>query len=392
MKHRPLNHIASVLLGIVFIVSGLMKLQDPVGTMLIVTEYCKFFHLPFLIPAAKVLGQLLSLFEATLGVALITGVFRKIAAICTYVLLGGFSVITLILWIRNPEMDCGCFGEAIHLTHAQSFWKNIILLAVALMAFTPLGGMSKPRVGRWVSAGLAFVALVFGLWYCNRHLPVVDFTAFNWGAELFASLEDDVAADNHYKPVYIYQKSGQEGSFGLDNLPDSTWTFVRADTLFRVGAALHEGYPILSFRDTDGTYQDHLAAEGKVVVFSVYDLPKAPWERIREQIRAVEAEDVTPLLLVSTDASLSEASLVPAGLVPYFADYKTLITLNRSNGGGSYFQKGELIDKWASADFPKDLSASFQADPVDLSTRKIARRRIQAQGFVLYLAAILILI
>ena len=392
MKIRPVNRLAAILLGIVFLVSGLMKLQDPVGTMLIVTEYCKFFHCSFLLPAAKVLGQLLALFEATLGVALVTGVLRKIAAWCTCVLLGGFTVITLILWIRNPEMDCGCFGEALHLTHAQSFWKNVILLVLAVLAFLPIRNMGKPRGDRWVAAGVGFASLLFVLFYCNRHLPAVDFTAFNWGAELFASLDDDVTAENHYKPVYVFEKAGQQGSFGLDNLPDSSWTFVRADTLFRLGPAMHTGYPILSFRSADGEYRDALAAQGQAVVFSVYDLEKARWDVLQQQVQAVEAAGATPLVLLASDPSLPEADRVPAGIIPYFADYKTLVTLNRSNAGGSYFCNGELIDKWAAVDCPTDFDAVFGTEPVDLSTRKVARRRIRAQGFLLYLTAVLILL
>lgn len=347
MKNRSVNRFAAILLGIVFLVSGQMKLQDPVGTMLVVTEYCKFFQLDFLLPAAKVLGQLLALFEATLGVALFTGVLRKVAALCTYALLGVFTVVTLILWLKNPAMDCGCFGQAMHLSHAQSFWKNIILLALALLAFAPIRQMGKPRADRWVAAGVAFASLLIALWYCNRHLPVVDFTEYNWGAKLFAAMDQDD----------IYDKQ-----------------------------------PILSFRDAEGNYLDERAAQGKAVVFSVYNLPEAPWERLQEQMEAVFAAGEQPLLLVATDPSLPEASLIPAGLDPYFADYKTLITLNRSNGGGSYFYNGELIDKWASAYAPEDFDAVFATDPVDLSSRKIIRRRIRAQGFLLYMFAVLILL
>ena len=346
---KNFRRFCAILLGIVFVVSGLMKLQDPVGTMLVVTEYFKFFRCPFLIPVAKLFGQLLSLFEATLGVALITGVLRKLAAWCTYLLLGIFSVLTLILWIKNPAMDCGCFGEALHLTHAQSFWKNIVLLALSLLAFAPISRLGKPIADRWVAAGVGFVSLLVAMWFCNRHLPVVDFTAFNWGAELFAALDDNDEVD-------------------------------------------FDRHPILGFRDAQGNYQDSRAAEGKAIVFSVYDLPNAPWEQLQQQYHMAEAAGGTPLLLLASDPSLPEAALVPAHLTPYFADYKTLITLNRSNGGGSYLNRGVIVHKWASADFPSNLAGDLATDPVDLSTRKIIRRRIRAQGFLLYLTAVLILL
>ena len=76
----------------------------------------------------------------------------------------------------------------------------------------------------------------------------------------------------------------------------------------------------------------------------------------------------------------------------YFADYKTLITMNRDNGGATYFDRGELVAKWGVRDFPKDLVEDLAADPVDLSTHVSVKKRIQAQGFCLILGAVLILL
>ena len=391
-EHNRLRRFAAILIGIVFLVSGLLKIADPVGTMLIVTEYLKFFHMAFLIPIAKGIGIVLALLETLTGIALITGVLRKTAAWITWGLLAFFTLVTLLLWIINPVMDCGCFGEAIHLSHAQSFWKNVILLALACLAFLPMKDFGEPRPLKRVAAALGALSVLVAVIYSNTHLPLMDFTAFDWGAELFASLDDDVEADNHYKAAFIYEKDGRQGSFFLNNLPDSTWTFVKVDTVFQDGPVPGKDHPILGFRDAEGEYQDHLAAQGKVVVLSVYDPAHAPWERIRKHYQAIEEAGVRPLLLVASSTEEVDSFGIPIDLMVYYADYKTLITLNRSNGGGSYFCEGELIDKWASRGFPKDLTGEFAADPVDLSTNRIARRRIQAQGFGLYLAAVLILL
>lgn len=390
--HHRLRRFAAILIGIVFLVSGLLKIADPVGTMLIVTEYFKFFRLAFLVPLAKGTGVVLAITETLTGIALITGVLRKAAAVVTWVLLGCFTLITLLLWIFNPVMDCGCFGEAIHLSHAQSFWKNVILMALACLAFLPMKDFGTPKPLKRVAAALGALSVLAAVVYSNTHLPLMDFTAFDWGAELFASLEDEVEADNHFKASFIYEKDGRQGSFFLENLPDSTWTFVKVDTVFQEGPAAGKDHPILGFRDAEGEYQDQLAARGKVVVLSVYDPAKAPWERIRKHYQAIEEAGAQPLLLVASSTEEVDAFGIPIDLTVYYADYKTLITLNRSNGGGSYFCEGELIDKWASRGFPKELSQELAADPVDLSTNRIIRRRIQAQGFCLYLAAVLMLL
>lgn len=392
MKRIPLRRFAAGLVGIVLLASGLLKIMDPVGTMLIVTEYLKFFHIGFLIPAAKGLGIALSLLEAFTGIALITGVFRKVTAWVATGLLAFFTVVTLVLWIKNPAMDCGCFGEAVHLTHAQSFWKNVVLLLLALWAFLPYGDFGKTPVRKFVSAGIAAVSVIYAAIYCNTHLPLIDHTDFRVGAELMASLEDDIVADNHYREERTYVKDGQEGRFLPGYYPGEDWTLVKTDTVFVESPMAQEKYPILSFRDMADTYEDRMAAEGKVIVFSVYDPLKAPWERIATQYGSVLEAGGTPLVLAAGAPSQLSSWPVPAGLPVYFADYKSLISLNRDNGGATYLSEGEIICKWPSRKVPDNLRPTFDDDPVNLSTWLLGRGRIKAQGFCLYLAALLILV
>lgn len=340
---------AAVIVGLVFLVSGILKVSDPVGTGLIVAEYFKFLRLAFLVPLARAVGVAFSVAECAVGIGLVTGVMRRLMAWATFVLLGFFTLLTLILWIFNPPMDCGCFGEAFHLTHAQSFWKNVVLLAVSAIAFTPFRDFGEPAPRKWVGATLCTAAVLLASVYSNRHLPIVDFTAFNWGAQLFASLDD----------------SADESDFR------------RA--------------PMLSFRDAEGEYLDDYAADGKVVIFSVTNPGRARWEDLSVQCHQVEQAGALPLVLVSSYPEEMDRYAVPADLPLYYSDYKTLITLNRSNGGGAYFYAGELVHKWAFRDFPQTLPADLSEDPVALSSRHITRRRLTAQSFCVFVAAVLLL-
>ena len=338
---------AAGLLGIVFLISGILKLWDPVGTMLIVTEYFKFLGMPGLIPISKGLGITLSITECAVGIGLITGVLRKASALVAYVLLGGFTLLTLALWIFDAPMDCGCFGEAIHLTHAQSFLKNIGLLIIAVVAFTPFKEFGRAKVHKGVSAAMAMVVIFVAAYYNITHLPMVDFTAFNWGSQLFASLDEEASEKE----------------------------FRRA--------------PILSFRDADGEYYDELAATGKVLIFSVYDPSTVDWDLLEQQYRMGTLSEALTLLLVS---GREDDIHLPQDIQPYYSDYKTLITLNRSNGGGSYFYYGELMHKWSVRQFPEDLIGDVASDPDALSTLHVTRRRVMAQGFCVVLLAILVLL
>ena len=384
--HHRLRRFCAVVIGLVFLASGLLKLLDPVGTGLIVSEYFKFFHLGFLQGTAKALGMVLSLVEATTGAALISGVFRKTTAVVTSILVVFFTIVTLILWIAKPEMDCGCFGEAIHLTHGQTLLKNVVLLALSAVAFIPFQNFGVPRKGKYVAFFLALPSLIFALCHNARHLPMIDFTEFAPGTELFASLDNDYQEMDGKVPTFIYERNGQRGSFTLDALPDSTWTFVGVDTLSRSGMYKNAAKPVLSFRDAEGEYQDELAVLGKVMVFSVYDPEDADWDRIRTQAAEARISGATPLILA-----------VPGEDTPedvYLADYKPLITLNRANGGATYFNDGELISKWSPRDVPKGekLKEVLDREPVSLSTDFITGRRIKAQGFALYLLALLLLL
>ena len=384
--HHSFRRFCAILIGLVFLASGLLKLLDPVGTGLIVSEYFKFFHLGFLQGTAKALGMALSLVEAITGAALISGVFRKTTAIVTSVLVVFFTIITLILWIAKPEMDCGCFGEAIHLSHGQTLLKNLVLLALAALAFIPFQNFGVPRKGKYVAFFLAIPSLIFALCHNARHLPMIDFTEFAPGTELFASLDNDYQEMDGKVPTFIYERNGQRGSFTLDALPDSTWTFVGVDTLSRSGMYKNAAKPVLSFRDADGEYQDELAVLGKVMVFSVYDPEDADWDRIRTQAAEARVCGATPLILA-----------VPGEDTPedvYLADYKPLITLNRANGGATYFNDGELISKWSPRDVPEgeELRSLLDREPVVASTDFIVGRRIRAQGFALYLLALLLLL
>ena len=384
--HHSFRRFCAILIGLVFLASGLLKLLDPVGTGLIVSEYFKFFHLGFLQGTAKALGMVLSLVEAITGAALISGVFRKTTAIVTSVLVVFFTIITLILWIAKPEMDCGCFGEAIHLSHGQTLLKNLVLLALAALAFIPFQNFGVPRKGKYVAFFLAIPSLIFALCHNARHLPMIDFTEFAPGTELFASLDNDYQEMDGKVPTFIYERNGQRGSFTLDALPDSTWTFVGVDTLSRSGMYKNASKPVLSFRDADGEYQDELAVLEKVMVFSVYDPEDADWDRIRTQAAEARVCGATPLILA-----------VPGEDTPedvYLADYKPLITLNRANGGATYFNDGELISKWSPRDVPEgeELRSLLDREPVVASTDFIVGRRIRAQGFALYLLALLLLL
>ena len=391
--HNGIRRFFAFVIGLVLFASGCLKLLDPVGTGLIVSDYFKFFHTGFLSPVAGVAGALLALLEGITGASLITGAYRKFSALSATVLIGFFTVVTLILWVSGTDMDCGCFGRAIRLTPAQSLLKNLVLALLAVAAFIPYRDYGAERPGKKAAFILTAVSLVFALCYNAFTLPVIDFAGFPPGAELYASQDNDYQAEDGLMATYIYEKDGKRGSFSLDRLPDSTWTFVAVDTIPRNGMKMAEDIPVLSFTDADGEYQDEQAVLGKVAVISVprpSRLNAKGWETVSRAASAAREAGAVPLVLAS------DRLQVPADFseTVYQSDFKTLVSLNRSNGGLTYIDNGMIVKKFprnASAD-PQALGKAFAGDPVETTIATSSSGRIKAQAFLLYTFALMLLL
>lgn len=389
--HSGLRRLCSILLGMVYFIAGMLKLMDPVGAGLVVEGYLQFLHLDFLSFAAKCLGVGLALLETLLGAALIAGVWRKQVAAVTSILTAAFTALTLVLVIFNPEMDCGCFGEAVHLTHMQTLMKNILLCFLCAGAFLPVKDYGRTRKSKVVAFCLVAATVALFTTMSLISIPLTDFTEFAPGATLNAEADDvsgsaDGAGDSKEEYYVIYEKNGQEGAFTLDNLPDSTWTFVRVENIERSIPDYEQSVPVFYISDAEGNYHNELLSEGKVMVLSVYDVPGyKDSDKGAQFLRDAEAAGFTALAVAREPIS---------GLDTYMSDYKKLITFNRSNGGATYLDDGEIICKWPSRRLPdsEELSKVASRNSMEQLVGRSSRRRIAFQGVVLYSLALLLIL
>ncbi|MCR5745984.1 MAG: DoxX family protein [Bacteroidales bacterium] len=365
---RFLRGLCRVLFALTFIFSGVLKLLDPVGTGLIVHEYLSFMHLDFLDSGAIVLGIALATLEFLIGICVLSGLRLRIVAWVALILTTFFTVLTFYLMRFNPISDCGCFGEAIHLTNTQTFIKNVVLLVLAILIF--LGRKRATRVApaplEWVF--IALFALV-GLSVALRALatiPQVDFTAYSVGSSL-----DELAQENQarFETTFIYTKDGHTEEFTLDNLPDDSWTYLDSKTVQLGGST--------RMAQVDFTLDQ---MEGPVLAVSVHH-PDA--------LRAENVERIEAFRTAALAAGIQPVTYGPTETYET-ADWKSLLTLNRSNGGAVYFNDGTIVAKWANSELPKvDLPAVLQEDPDVL----ILKHRIREQLYVsILIAGVLVLL
>ena len=390
--YNVFRRFCAFVLGAVFLISGILKFMDPVGSEFIMKSYFNFLHIGFMDFSAKFFGVAFALTEAVLGAALMSGVWRKVVGIAVVALTTFFTLLTLVLLIFNPVMDCGCFGEAIHLTHLQTFVKNVILCALCCGAFIPMRELDRPVKVKYVSFALTACSLVALLIYSLIALPLKDYTAFHPGAMLQA------AADEQYKdfsePEFIYEKDGVTQAFSLDALPDSSWNFVDS----RIRQDDFAAGTVLTLTDDAGEYCDSLATKGNVLVVSAYrKLSAGRIEGIESLVADARAAGVTPIVLVPSDDVLAAASEKHAALedgLVYYSDYKTLATLNRSNGGATWISDGQIVRKWSYTLRPSSekLSAALAEDPAALALETQSKGSLALQSFLLYIFAVLLLL
>lgn len=382
------------LCGFVFFISGILKLMDPVGAGLVMDSYLNFLHIDFLGFASKGLGVTFALTETILGTALITGVWRKSTAVAAISLQAFFTFLTLILVIFNPAMDCGCFGEAIHLTHLQTFIKNIAICILLAIAFIPLRNLGRPKKRKYVSFGIVCVSVLAFTIYSLLYLPLVDFTGFKPGAGL-AAVKTEMASgeEDAFESVFIYEKDGVQKEFSLNDLPDSTWTYVNTSTIQKKDLT---GFgSALSFYDNEGNYKDSLAVQGDVMVISVYkpQMKGKKWNAAMRFAQEARSAGFSPMFLVA--GTPEQTKEIQTGDIPvYFCDYKTLITMNRSNGGATWFSHGYLIKKWSPRSFPEPeaLKQYIEGNATEAILENDAEGSLIFQGFLLYVFAVMLLL
>lgn len=347
---------ARFFVGGLFIFSGAIKLNDPVGTAIKLEEYFQVFAVDFasffelLVPIALPLAVFLCVLEVVLGIAVLINYRIKPTYWVLLLLIVFFTFLTFYSAYFNKVTDCGCFGDAIKLTPWQSFYKDIVLLILIVFLFInrdKLEENAKQSVVKDVAiAGSTIVCLFLGI-YAIMHLPFIDFRAYKTGNNIPELMEP--SGELIYE--YVMEKDGKE--VRMTQYPtDKSYTFKEMVVL---NPEVQPKITDYSVWNEEGDYTQETFQGNKFFVIS-YDVTKADKESVTEINKLIKSlgGQVEVWALTSSDPSRFEAFRHEVQLaVPYFfSDATVLKTIIRSNPGLFLMQDGVVKGKWHYNDTP----------------------------------------
>ena len=368
---KILKIISRIIVGVVFIFSGFVKAVDPLGTVYKFGDYLNAFNLSFLTPLCLLFAIGLCTLEFLGGISVLFNIKPKIGIWTVTLLMAVFTPLTFVLALTNPVSDCGCFGDAIHLTNWQTFFKNVVLAVPTAFLFIKRNEQdsnfkSKSEWTIIVASTLLFLIFIF---YNLRYLPVIDFLPYKVGTYIPEKMivPEGMPVDQ-YETTFIYEKEGKQEEFTLENYPanDTTWKFVDARTKL-----VSKGYepPIhdLTFTNENGEDKtDRILASQNYTMFMISKkLGEVKAEKIREGLsfgEELKNLGIDFYLLTSSSSGEVHDYIMPKIFtgIPvfeekddfYLVDEITLKTMVRSNPGFMLIKEGTIIAKWSWAGRP----------------------------------------
>ena len=352
---KYLVNFSRLFVGLLFIFSGLIKINDPVGFSFKLEEYFgpTVFNIDFLLPYVLPLAIFIVVVEVLLGVFLLIGLKKEFTIYSLFAMIVFFTFLTWYSAYFNKVTDCGCFGDAIKLTPWESFTKDIILLVFIIILMIGLKYI-KPLFTNKLQYSIPVISLVICILIVNQvlsHLPLLDFRPYKIGNNI---IENMITPEDSKKAIFrydwLFNVEGEKKIISTSgSFPSVEGDFISVDT-----ELLEEGYepPIhdFSMELDDIDYTDDLMQEEKLLIFVFYNISK---------IESEAMDDVKELLSIAMDNNYKIIGLTASGnedvnnfkskflvdLDFYFCDETALKTIVRSNPAALKLHKGTIIQK-----------------------------------------------
>lgn len=351
-----ITQFSRLFVGILFIISGLIKLNDPLGFSYKLEEYFSepVFNMPFFVPYSLAIALFLVILEVVLGVMLLIGYKSKLTIWLLLLLIIKFTFLTFYSAYFDVVKDCGCFGDALHLTPWQSFSKDIVLLFFILILFFNKK-LIKPLFANKLQNTLVLASIILcsfmGYWVIN-HLPLKDFRPYKVGTNIRTDMSiPDNAPKSVVEMVFIYKVNGVDKEFtekDLMSLPAGA-TFVD-----RKDKVIVQGYqpPIHDFKlELEGQDISNLIlSKEKSLLVVAYDLEKANPEAMQKLDKLYKdafAKGYYIAVLTGSSSEIIESTKKKYGLTFdfLFCDATALKTIERANPSFVILNYGTVVQK-----------------------------------------------
>lgn len=351
-----------IFVGLLFIISGLIKLNDPVGFSFKLKDYFapEVLNLEFLVPYALIIAIFVVIYEVLLGVMVLLGYAKKFTLWSLLLMIVFFTFLTFYSAYFNKVTDCGCFGDAIKLTPWESFGKDIVLLVLILILFFGRKYI-KPFFAKNVRSILVFTFFVGCLaitYFVLMHLPILDFRPYKIGANI---TEGMTIPEDAPKPIFEYNwKFSVNGTEKIittnGDYPKVEGDFIGVDT-----KEIQKGYeaPIHDFtiEREKSDYTSQFLNEENLVMVIAYNMSATEsggYNNIREITNNALKNGYKVIGLSASSQPVMDALAEQYDLnfKFYFCDETALKTIVRSNPGILELQKGTILQKlhWNDAD------------------------------------------
>ncbi|MGG5486608.1 BT_3928 family protein [Meridianimaribacter flavus] len=348
-------NVSRLLVGALFIFSGFIKLNDPLGFSYKLQEYFSYdvLNIPFLEPYALGISIFVVIFEVVLGIFLLIGYKPKFTVWSLLAMIVFFTFLTFYAAYFDKVKDCGCFGDFLKLTPWESFTKDVILLVLILILFFGVKHI-KPifgKLGLTVASLLSFIACLWFAYHVLMHLPVFDFRAYKIGS----NIQDNMTIpEGAKKPVmewtWLFDVNGEEKEF----VTNGSYPTVEGKLISYETKVIEKGYEpsILDFSiesdDEDLTTQ--FLEEDHLVMITSYSLESAEVDGLKK-LKAVSDKaiengyTVIGLSASGNDVKAQIKKDYDLNFDFYLCDEKVLKTIVRSNPGVLVLEKGTVLQK-----------------------------------------------
>ena len=373
MSQRLLKMIVNlcrIIVAVTFIFSGFVKAIDPIGTQYKLQDYLGAIGMAGILPNWTLLAVavFLAAIEFCIGIFLLFAIQRRLISKLTVAFMAFMTMVTVWIVVADPVKDCGCFGDALHLTNTETLIKNIVLLVCSLaIMYRPLAMFRfVSKSNQWIVTNYTIVFILVSSGLSLYYLPIFDFRPYHIGVNIPRGMEIPKGAKlPQFKTTFIMEKNGQRKEFTLENYPDASWKFIDSKTV-----QTSEGYipPIHDFSITDNKTgldltNSVLSHKGYTFLLIAPHLETADDSNFGDIDRLYEYAQSYDIPFYCLTASTTKAikrwiDLTGAEYPFCITDEAVLKTIIRSNPGLLLLKDGTIINKWSHNNLPNEAKLS----------------------------------